>query len=432
MVNHRAPGSIHTRQQGVRLPRRGVVIALLLLMTLVSCAGPARQARRPAAITPTVAAPTPTLPISYTNPAPVRTLAQAWGNVHITRIPSLLPNGEICNGSNVATPDGQWMICEIEPRDMLNNQTIYPQIGLYNITTRQIRVIRTLRSPQSRMGDLGTDGRWLAWSDAVDPDTFFDWVMYVCDLRTGAVRVLATAPRVNGRAAVGPHAGPLVSNGYAVWSQATTTVTPGNLSSLKNVIVQEEDLSSGVVTTLASSSEVESFSWPWLALDQISSTGAGAVVLRNLVTQQTLQLDDEPGSFKLFGTSAALDDNSTVISVIPDITTSLTPQSVFGIDPTRYIPLGTATLNDRLVAWLVDGGPPMPAVWDRVEHVTVMLPTTRTPPTWAAVVSGPLLIWLDPAESAAQTASDEQQGLSPLFTYCIVNTTTLPTTAPQA
>ncbi len=408
---------------------------LLAITVLAGCSIPLIQQRpAPTAATPTAPAATPTLPITFWHPAPSLTLAQAWGNVTITRLPSALPNGEIFNGGDIATPDGQWLIGEIEPRDMLTNQTIYPQIALYNVATRQIRIIHTLRSPQSRLDDISTDGRWLAWSDADDPGSFFDWVMYVCDLQTGAVQVLAQAPHVNGQAAPGPHAGPFVSNGHVVWSQPTAPVTQGDLNSLKSVLVQVEDLSSGSVTTLANSASVMTFSWPWVAWGQITFTGAGYVALQNLVTQQQQQLKDEPGpgAFSLDGAAAVVEDNNNQIELIPDIARATTVQTLFATDPAKYINLGYPTISDRLVAWRGDVSNPTPVVWDRVLHATVTLPTTNAPQASEAYASGTLLIWFDPAESAAQQKADEAQGLSPLETYNIVNTAQLPTTPPHA
>lgn len=433
MVNHSALGGVRAQRQVHHLPLRVATLLVIILLATTGCAAPSVS---PGAGSPgsshKPAVSTPTLPITFWHPAPSLSLATAWGNVTITRLPSALPNGEIFNGGDVATPDGQWLIGEVEPRDMLTNQTIYPQIALYNIHTQRLRIIHTLRSPQSRLDDISTDGRWLAWNDAVDPGTFFDWIMYLCDLQTGVVRVLARAPQVNGQAAPGPHAGPFVSNGHIVWSQPTAPVTQGDLNSLKHVVVQIEDLSSGLITTLANSASAMAFSWPWVSWGQIGPTGTGSVLLQNTVTRQRQQLKDEPNAFGLDGASAVLEDNNNEVEVIPDVARSMTPQTVFATDPAKHIQTGYPTISDRLVAWRGDASNPTPVVWDRVLHVTVTLPTTNVPQSSEAYTSGTLLIWFDPAEPAAQQKSDEAQGLSPLETYCIVNTTQLPTTPPNA
>lgn len=373
---------------------------------------------------------TPSRPITFSNPAPSRTLAQAWGRVVINRLTTLMPNGKIFAFSNAATTDGQWLVGEIEPRDMLVNQTVYPQIALYNINTGQIRVIRTLRSPQSRIDDASTDGHWLVWLDAVDPPTFYDWDMYVCDLQTGSVTVLAQAARVNGQAVAGPHSGPIVSSDHVVWSQPTAPITPGDLNSLKNVVVRIEDLSSGTVTTLATSAGGIAFSWPWVAWGQLTSATGGHVALDNLVTQQHQLVDEQPNAFALDGTAAVLERNDNEIAMIADASSALDPETVFATNPARYTSMAYPSISDRLLAWGRASGDPIPTVWDRKQHVTVVLPTLNQPQANFAWTGGSLLLWMDP-EPAAQQKTDDAQGLSPIGTLCVVNTAQLPSIPPN-
>ncbi len=430
-MNRNALRKVRALRQAIALPQCVATLSLIFVFVLAGCTAPVTKSETNGRSTPTASTPSP--PISTSNLAPTLTMAQAWGNVTITQVPSLLPNGELFSGTENATPDGQWLIGEVEPRNQLNNQTIYPQIALYNIHTLQLRVISTLRSPQSRIDGLSTDGRWLAWTDAVDPATLYDWVMYVCDLQTGAVRVLATAAHVNGQAAPGPHGGPYVSNGYVIWTESTAPVQQGDLNSLKNELVQEENLATGVITTLAQSAFVESFSWPWVAWGQINATGGGAVDLRNLVTQQRQQLNDEPSTLILDGATAALQDSTGVeVELIPNVAQSITPQVVFAINPADNIQLGYMTLNDRFVAWRGDATVLTPLVYDRAQHVTVTLPTTNAPQPLEADAVGPLLIWSDLAETEAQKQIDDQNGLSSLVMMYIVNVSQLPTKAPGA
>lgn len=419
-----------------KAPRLATASILLASIILTSCA--AQMAQRPvgARLTPTETAslasaptPTPTQAITFLRPAPSLTFAQAWGKVAIIRLPNLLPNGEVFNGVDDATSDGQWLVGEIEPRNMLNNTTVYPQIALYNVHTRQIRVIRTLRSPQSRLDGVSTDGNWLAWSDSVDPGSFFDWVMYVCDLRTGVVRVLAQAPRADGQAAQGPHSGPFVSNGYVVWTQALGPIAQGDLTSLKQVVVKEENLATDAVTTLATAASVMTFSWPWVAWGQVTSATAGNVMVDNLVTQQRQQLDQEPADIKLDGSAAIIEPDANTVALIPDVSRDLTEQTVFATNPATFTDVGYPSIGHRLLAWIWGSGDHIPVVvWDRVQHVTVVLPTTNAPNATWAWTDDSLLIWLDP-EPAAQRQADLAKGLTPLETYCIVSTAQLPTTA---
>ena len=429
MVNLSTPRSMGAQWRARLLSLHTMALPLLLIMALASCAAPATM--RQSSGGQTRVTPTPTQPISDTNPAPSLTLAQAWGNVAITRVPSLLPNGELFIGGDNATPDGQWLIGEVEPRGMLDNKSVYPQLALYNIHTLQVRVIQTLRNPQSRLDGISTDGRWLVWDDAATPA---DWVMYVCDLQTGVIRTLATALSVNGQYAPS-HSGPLVSNGYAVWSQSTELNPQGNLNGLPSVHVQEENLSSGAVTTVGHSAYVDSFSWPWVASDQYTSTGSSSVVLQNLLTQQRKPLNVESGAntLGLDGATVALEvDSGDTVALIPDVARSTTPQTVYALNAANVSQLGYLTLDDRLVAWGGNGSDPMPTVWDRTQRVTVTLPTKNIPQALGAYADGPLLIWMDPTLPAVHEQSGEQNGLSPLYTYCIVDTTQLSAKASAA
>jgi hypothetical protein len=429
------------RRQALALPPTLPIVCLVatvVSLALTALVGCSTQTTRPQSSVQNISTATsgatpeatPTLPITFWHPAPTLTLAQAWGNVAVSQLPTGLPDGEIFAYANAATPDGQWLVGEVEPRDMLVNKTVFPKIVLYNVHTRQIRVIHTLLNPQSRIDGASTDGHWLVWTDVEDPGTFYNFNMFVYNLQTGAARLLAQAPRVDGQPVAGPHSGPIVSNGRVIWSQPTAPVTPSDPSSLESVVVRLEDLSSGATRTLATSAGDVVFSWPWVAWDQAISATNGYVALQNLATGQRQQISGMPNAVRLNGASAIVERNNNQATIIADVSQSTTEQTVFATDPTKYTYFGSPTIGDRLLAWQESSGDPIPLVWDRVQHVTVILPAINATQATFAWTSGSVLMWYVP-EPATQQQADEAKGLSPLGTMCVINTASLPTTPPS-
>jgi len=293
-----------------------------------------------------------------------------------------------------------------------------------------LRVIQTLRNPQSRLDDISTDGRWLVWDDAVTP---VNWTMYVCDLQTGAIRQLAASPQLNEQTQDAPHLGPLVSSGYVVWTEATTPLNTSGGNNYTSVLVQEENLLSGVVTTLTTGAYVEAFSWPWVAWDPIVSNTGNPLTLENLVSHQQWHFNNGPYSVSLDGATVALEDNAaTQVQMIPNAARSSTPQTIFALNPAYNVQIGAVSMNARLVAWHGSYDMATPTVWDRAQQVTVTLPTHIWIHAMITYAAGPLLVWTDSAESAAQQQLDDQHNLTGLYTYYVVNTSQLPTKAPGA
>src|SRR5579859_2121715 len=115
------------------LPLLGLLSLLATLLT--GCASATSVRRAPTATSAPTYAPYPT----PTPPPPTLSLRQAWGNVHITRLPISLPNNEMFNFVYDMTPDGQWLVGDVQARDLLDNTTVIPYLALYNVSTRQIR-----------------------------------------------------------------------------------------------------------------------------------------------------------------------------------------------------------------------------------------------------------------------------------------------------
>lgn len=403
----------------------GSAIMLLALGVLSGCAAspPQRGIATPA--TPTVGALTTTTDqATATPPAPTLTLAQAWGAPHITRLPTAQPNNELFAFEGAATPDGQWLVGEIEPRDLLDNHTIIPTIALYNVSTHAMRFVHALLHPQSQIETASTDGRWLVWSEATQQAPF-EWRIFAYDMRTGATRQVAQAPRINGQPVSGPNGGPVVSDGHVIWSQP---IAPVDASSLQNIALEVEDMSSGVVSTLAMGVGQIACSWPWIAWTQAGSNDYLSIA--NLETHAQQRLDHYAAAPTLSGASLTFGYYSD-IDMIADVSQMGAVQTLYTPPAGSNAPPGPPSISARLVAWGSSGSPPIPLVWDRMEGTSVLLPASDTAPIVGAWTSGTLLVWTV-GESQAQQRTDEQNHLAPLETLYIVDTSTLPTRPPGA
>lgn len=364
-------------------------------------------------VTDRVAA-TPTSPIAPWTPEMPVAFSQAWGNVQVVKLPLDYANNQQFVFQQAASPDGQWLVGEIEPTDILNNQTIIPQLALYNISTREIRLVRPLLHPQSQIGSVSTDGQWLVWSEADDQPSFFDWTMYAYNLQSGIVQKIAQAPMRNGQPVSGPHSGPVVSNGYVLWSQPLASVTPGDVGSLDNVVVQMKNLSTGVATTLAKSAGEVALSWPWAAWAQVTSATDGYVEIQNMETDAHQRLYVQPTSMALDGATLVYNTTFTDVAMIADVSQPLTGKTVYStVEATGPTYIQFPSASSRLLAWNESSGSPVPLVWDRLLHKLITLPTTSSSQIYEAWTGGQLLVWDDPT-------------LAPSGALYVVNTNNLP------
>ncbi len=409
------------------LRRRGRMIALGALGALAMLAGcapsAARQGTTPSAMRAATAFPTFVAPATATPlapPARTQTLAQAWGAPHITRLLEGLPNDEMFVFENAATPDGQWLVGEIEPRDLLDNQTVIPAIALYNVTTGAMRSIQPLQHPQSQIEQASTDGRWLMWSEAVSQQSPFDWRIYICDLQSGATRLLAQAPRVNGQPDSGPNGGPVISNGRVVWSQP---LAPVDANDLRNIGLKMEDLSSGVVSTVATGVGEFTFSWPWVAWTQ-ADTSNNELSVENLATHALQRLTQTAAAPTLDGSSLAY-NYYTYVNLISDVSDMGAGQTIYTPPPGSNAHPVVTSLSARLIAWSDSSYPPIPLLFDRAEGVYVTLPASASAPVYQAWTSDTLLVWSE-GESSVQRMADAQKNLAPLSTLCVVQLASLP------
>ncbi len=398
-------------------------ICLAAQLVLSSCSNSAHSAARATATPQVQLATTP-----RSLPLPALPLASAWGNVPITHLGTDMGDNRVFIFEIAATPDGQWLVGGVEPRDFIaNTLRRLSYLALYNVRTRQVARIRALLQPQSQVLGVSIDDHWLAWSEATDQPTFFDWTMFLYNRDTGQVAELASAPRdATGHAAPGPNTPRVVSKGYVIWSQPLAPITQGNDASLKNAVVRLKDLATGQITTLATRAGQSTLAWPWAAWGQITSGTGRYITLKNMLTGQELRLQQQPVTVVLCGPSLAYDDTSGVY-VNDDFSTN-TGSGVVNPGVSIAAPRNVAehlefvTLNNRLVAWSQQIE--QPPIWDRLLQRSVLLPTTNgRSDSW---VGGRTLVWFEP-EPQAQMTQDERNGLTPLETLNVIDTTTLPT-----
>ena len=88
------------------------LVAISLLGPLISgCASTPTVTRAPTMTPAATYLPFPT----PTPPPPNRTLEQAWGGVHIAKLPLYLPGSARFFFENAATPDALWLVGEVAP-----------------------------------------------------------------------------------------------------------------------------------------------------------------------------------------------------------------------------------------------------------------------------------------------------------------------------
>ena len=373
----------------------------------------------PTARTPQTPTASPFSPATSTIPRALE-LEQAWGNVKVHTINVLQPDNRVIVFQNVATPDGEWLLCTSNPREPLDKTTRYSHLCIYNIATGQIKILQRLQSPQSQVLAAAASNRWVVWSESADQPNFFDWKMFAYNLQSGAVRVVAQAAIVNGKPVVSGYPFPSLDGDHLTWGQAVGPI--GDTAGYDNAVVRLADLSTGAVTKIAKKAELPRISWPWAVWHQQVTGTQGVLVVRNLDTgeqHETPEPASMQGLMNLSGSSLTYADTNGIY-VVDDITQpTLHPQA---LSPSPS-PMNAEfpTINDRLIAWDADN---MSEVYDRLLHVYVTLPiATGHIETW---VGNHTLLWID--QEAPEQAAKDPPGWLPLPTIYVLDTRTLPTT----
>ena len=132
--------------------RSGLLIfTLTLAVALSSCASSNTGAERttpPTGVTSTTA-PAPTAPPTP-NQTPL-TMQQAWGTVTIHTLPLVVGTNRYFAFDNVATPDGQWLVGDNEPCNLIQNPGLPSYAVLYNVATRQMITLQLLQTTPARL-----------------------------------------------------------------------------------------------------------------------------------------------------------------------------------------------------------------------------------------------------------------------------------------
>ncbi|MEO7002992.1 MAG: hypothetical protein ABI068_14345 [Ktedonobacterales bacterium] len=426
-----------------RIARWCGMVPLCLSLTLLMLAGCGVTTHAPTGNDPgstAAATPAPTLTPTL---APL-TMQQAWGNVAVTTLTTDLDDNRVFIFAEAASPDGQWLVGGDSSRD-------FPTIprpsylALYNVRTRRVVLIQALQHPNSAIIAASIDAHWLAWTEAPEttggPPGPNDWQMFLYNHQTDTITRRIQSPDgevtqlVNDTALFGATSGPVVSGDAVIWSQPTSPIV-SNTDNPNKIAVKIENLTTGVVTTLATGAQNVALSWPWAMWIQIVpnyNPDGGDVTFRNMLTGQTIPLH-LTGGVALDGVSIAYDapvlpgigNSGAVMNLVPDITRSTQPQQIAAA-PSITQPYDAATSNDRLVTWYEND--PQMQVWDRVEKRLVALPLpSQAGGGW---VGGRILLWVTPAPGPEGQPHDGLQPLQTLQTLNLVDTATLPTTAPK-
>ncbi len=404
-------------------PVRSCAVLLLLLLGLTACSGSTAQqaaatTTTPATSTPASATLTPT-PTPNSGPVDMQT---AWGAVTVHQLPSAMGNNQVFVFENAATPDGQWLVGALEPRNFLTNTSQPSYLVLYNISSHQVQTLHALLTPQSQILSVSADDHWIVWSEASDQPNFFDWTLFAYNRQTGQVKQLAQAAQANGQAIPGPYPMPGVDQDTVLWNQV---IGPISSTMLENAVVKVENLATGSVTTLATKAGPPlGLSWPWAMWSQGTPGVDAAVLFQNLNTNQRITFSGTVGFIALSGTSVAYTTSTNKsLFLLEDITRSASNATLITqVGDANYLQF--IAMNNRLIGWTAYSMTPQ--VWDRAQHRLVNLPITNPesePGTW---VGGHLLVWAD-SESPTQQDQDMKDGLTPTPTYDIIDTDMLPT-----
>lgn len=386
------------------------LLSLVCMVGLVGCGAITKHASTPPATKATAAATSARTPL---------TLRQAWGKPTIHSLPLLLGTDRafvfpLSNGA--ATPDGQWLIGASQPRDFYTKASAPSYAVLYNVVTQQVVTMAQLRTSRSQIVGASADSDWVVWMEADDSPNYFDWTLYAFNRQTTQVQMLAQATKdASGSPVPGAFSGPFVDSGHVLWAQPKGDVS----QSIDNLVVREEDLSSGQTQTLATGDLVWGLSWPWADWGSVAPK-ANSTTLANLATGQRLTIPTT-GIVALSGTSVAYLPDLSTIDILDNFTrgtsTPLTLTPTTGVQSSWYL-----SLSQRLVAWSPTSGltSSRAIVYDRQLRRYVSLPTTNGGEgmTWTG---GHLLVWTDP-----QPISNPS-GLDPAGTIDVIDTSTLPT-----
>jgi hypothetical protein len=406
---------------------------LVLFSVLMGCSSvsTAHQSSTPTATAIPMATSTATATPIPTNPP--LDMAHAWGNIPVTSVPLQVDaTHDFLLGCNETggclSGDGQWILGWV-----IDDAQDYSQgIAMLNVTTHHLRTLLPTTASEG-IFSAASDGAYFAWCQVDNhfAANFSDWRIYLYDLTTDQLTLVAQAETYNGHPI--PDFGPIVSlsHNLLVWGQSHAT---GGLNAQgepnEDHEVKAYDLTSGQTTVMATNAYYASLSWPWMVwFDTIHKD----LVITNLMTQQRLIRPEQPFEVALQGTSLVYSAGDwTSLMLIDDITQVAdtgTPIVTARSDITSdYVEF--PSINDRLVTWVGDNGECQ--VWDRVQHrIVTLLPFYSSGQgfTVGPSVSGPYLLWTAPISLQNLQAAQQHKGHAHNIAY-ILDTRQLPQTPP--
>lgn len=375
-------------------------------------------------------------PIAHVTPTPLATLPptpdtsplafnSAWGNVAIQHIADTIDANYGWSFTSAITPDGRRALVEIGPTHFANPQQLPSFIAIYDFATGNFTRIRQIPDHAGYILTSAADDRYFVWLQTADQNTF-KWTMWLYDLQTQQVQQIGqNSTNAQGQPVSGTYPTPWVSDGHLVWGQRIGAVARPDVS---NDVVKLMDLHTKQTQTIATSAGLPALAWPWLTLLQGDNKGGAVGAIKNLMTGQTLQWQDQDlpylQSIAIRGHTIAysmLAGNLTNVKYIDDFTQSTTPVTIIkGQSGDDYVDF--VTLNDRVIGWGA-AGTSVVQVWDRKLKRLVLLPPGSKIGT---TVFPTLVYWPTYSVSDDQAKQLVQQGIQPPSTYNIIDTGSLP------
>jgi hypothetical protein len=350
-------------------------------------------------------------------------LATAWGAPPIQRLPTEIDAGHRFVFGDAVTADGAWLIGSIEPRPIFAATNEAPVFALYNVESRAILPLHTMRTPRSQLLGAAADSDWVVWSEATDALRNADWTIYAYNLTTQLVTQLAQADRLNGAPIAGTMPYPRMDHGLIVWAQETVSASTGKPRST----VRTLDITTGAASALGVGVS-PGVSWPWVVWRDESGrdpvrpeepVDSDTLDALNIETRENLRIHGSAQSLALDGHTLAICQTRS-LDVVNDLTKGLNaPTTILSVTAPNH--LQDVTMSARLIGW-TQVGPP--EVWDRLLGVFVELPIRNGQS--AAWIHGDTLAWLDPEPPEAQQ-QDVERNLYPTPNINVIDVSTLPT-----
>lgn len=311
----------------------------LLLAIIVVFAGCSRPSK--VVVSPT-ATPTPVHILSQL------TVAQAWGNGHITHFDAPLgmpPGHHIFStggsaGQYSVTDDDQVCGRIMSPNDPNDPQQAHVKqsLVLFNLHTGALTILQEL--PEGYfMTACAATGPWIIWSQSVADDITEHWQIKAFNRQTQEVRLLDEPSQGHPSHAPTPSSG----HGLAGWTSV--------IDDQGHTAAALYDFATGIKTLEAPGTSFPLISWPWI------SWGIGAqevIVFQNMVTHQQVLLHPPSLATTAFSGTTFVASNAeyTAITLYPEIGQDMLARSYVVGKGIAGDFVEFPSVNDRLVTWI--------------------------------------------------------------------------------